>query len=41
MFDNKDFKANIRSYNSTLSFASLGAQVETITNGPYCLKIHG
>ena len=41
MFDNKDFKANIRSYNSALSFASLGAQVETITNGPYCLKIHG
>ncbi|XP_015189381.1 PREDICTED: uncharacterized protein LOC107073305 [Polistes dominula] len=36
----KNFKT-IRSYNSTLSFASMGADTETISNGPYCFKIHG
>jgi hypothetical protein len=37
----KNFRDNIRSYNSALSFASLGAHMEGISNGPYCFKIHG
>lgn len=37
----KNFKANIRSYNSALSFASLGAQMEIKSNEPCCLKVHG
>ena len=37
----KNFKANIRSYNSSLSFASLGAQMKIQSNGPYALKVHG
>lgn len=33
---------NIRSYNSSLSFASLGAQIDQVVGrGPYCFKIHG
>ncbi|GFU14034.1 helitron_like_N domain-containing protein [Trichonephila clavipes] len=36
------FKKNIRSYNSALSFASMGAQiVPPAGRGAYCFKIHG
>ena len=39
--DHKNFKANIRSYNSALSFASMGANVEQFTRGVYFFKVHG
>ncbi|XP_065210885.1 uncharacterized protein LOC135840629 [Planococcus citri] len=33
---------NIRQYNSALSFASCGAQIDTLSGtGPYCYRIHG
>src|SRR5277367_6447219 len=33
---------NVRSYNSSMSFASLGAQIEAPHGyGPYCFRIHG
>ena len=36
----KNFKANIRSYNSSLSFASMGAQIVGMSaRGPYCFKV--
>lgn len=35
-------KNNIRSYNSAVAFASMGAQIEEYaTHGPYCFRIHG
>ena len=37
----KNFRKNIRSYNSALSFASMGAKMERFTSGPYVFKIHG
>jgi len=38
----KDFRENIRQYNSSLSFASFGAQQVEISNrGPYCFEIQG
>ena len=38
----KNFRAHIRSYNSALSFASMGANIVTPTgSGPYCFKTHG
>ena len=39
--DFSNFKINIHSFNSTLSFASMGAQVDHVAGyGPYCFKIH-
>ncbi|GBM52971.1 hypothetical protein AVEN_111321-1 [Araneus ventricosus] len=36
------FKNNIRSYNSALSFASMGAQIVLPTGrGAHCFRIHG
>ncbi|CAK9299942.1 unnamed protein product [Gordionus sp. m RMFG-2023] len=33
---------NIRSYNSAVAFASMGAKISELTgNGPYCFKVHG
>lgn len=38
----KDFRKHIRSYNSAVSFASMGAQiVDAPGNGPYAFRIHG
>ncbi|KAF9745488.1 hypothetical protein NGRA_3552, partial [Nosema granulosis] len=37
----KNFRDNIRSYNSALSFGSMGAQIESLSRGSYCFKIHG
>ncbi|UYV80593.1 hypothetical protein LAZ67_19000888 [Cordylochernes scorpioides] len=38
----KYFQANIRSYNSSLAFASMGAQVDVFSGqGPFCYRIHG
>ena len=38
----KNFKENIRQYNSAFAFASLGAKIDKIkTRGPYCFRIHG
>lgn len=39
----RHFKDNIRSYNSALSFASMGAQIDVLTagKGPYVFKVHG
>ncbi|XP_035700915.1 uncharacterized protein LOC110861863 [Folsomia candida] len=38
----KSFRDNIRSYNSALSFASMGARIEVPEgHGPYVYKIHG
>ena len=38
----RNFKDNIRSYNSALSFASMGAQIADPTgHGPYCFRVHG
>lgn len=39
--DYKNFKQNIRSYNSALAFASMGANVQQFTKGPNFFKIHG
>ncbi|UYV80109.1 hypothetical protein LAZ67_18001721 [Cordylochernes scorpioides] len=38
----KYFQTNIRSYNSSLAFASMGAQVDVFSEqGPFCYRIHG
>lgn len=40
----KNFMGNIRSYNSAMAFASMGAQVDqsvTRRPGPFCYRIHG
>ncbi|VDK43225.1 unnamed protein product, partial [Cylicostephanus goldi] len=38
----KNFRQHIRSYNSALAMASMGAQVDTPRgSGPYCYRIHG
>jgi len=41
----KEFRENIRSYNGTLSFTSLGANIDhSVANnrvGAYCFRIHG
>ena len=38
----KNFLDNIRQYNSSVSFASFGAQMEPPSGrGPYCLRVHG
>nr|XP_029713622.1 uncharacterized protein LOC115257808 [Aedes albopictus] len=38
----KNFRKHIRSYNSAMSFASMGAQiVDAPGNGPYAFRIHG
>jgi hypothetical protein len=42
--NSKNFRSNIRSYNSAMAFASMGAQVdEKVTRraGPFCYRIHG
>ena len=40
--DYKNFNENIRSYNSALSFASMGAKnVDFQGKGPYCFRVHG
>lgn len=40
--DNKNFRDNIRSYNSAVSFASMGAKVVDFNGrGPYVFKVHG
>ncbi|KMQ82200.1 hypothetical protein RF55_23819, partial [Lasius niger] len=45
-FTSKNFLDNIRSYNSALAMASMGAPgnrnpLDVVNNAPYCLKIHG
>ena len=38
----RNFRENIRNYNSAMAFASMGAQIATPTSsGPYCYRIHG
>ncbi|KAK6026601.1 hypothetical protein OSTOST_07420 [Ostertagia ostertagi] len=38
----KNFHENIRSFNSALAMASMGAQVDALQGrGPYCYRIHG
>nr|CDJ88114.1 Protein F59H6.5 [Haemonchus contortus] len=38
----KNFMENIRSFNSAVAMASMGAQVDTLQGrGPYCYRIHG
>ena len=38
----RDFRSNIRAYNSSLAFASLGVQEDVLpTRGPYMFRIHG
>ncbi|XP_065322969.1 uncharacterized protein LOC135930111 [Gordionus sp. m RMFG-2023] len=38
----KNFSQNIRSYNSSLAFASMGAKNDNLLNkGPYCFRVHG
>ncbi|XGW13313.1 hypothetical protein V3C99_000002 [Haemonchus contortus] len=38
----RNFFENIRSFNSALAMASMGAQIDTIRGrGPYCYRIHG
>ena len=40
--ESKNFMANIRSYNSSLAFVSMGAKiVPPPGHGPYCFRIHG
>jgi hypothetical protein len=40
--DYREFRDNIRSYNSALSFASMGAKVDEFRGGgPYVFKVHG
>lgn len=42
MMHSKDFRQNIRKYNSALSFASMGTTIKTnVVNGPPVLTIHG
>ncbi|CAK9299005.1 unnamed protein product [Gordionus sp. m RMFG-2023] len=37
-----NFMKNIRSYNSAVAFASMGAKISELTGiGPYCFKVHG
>ncbi|CAK9295760.1 unnamed protein product [Gordionus sp. m RMFG-2023] len=37
-----NFMKNIRSYNSAVAFASMGAKISDLTgSGPYCFKVHG
>ncbi|KMQ84001.1 hypothetical protein RF55_18620 [Lasius niger] len=45
-YESKNFMNNIRSYNSALAMASMGAPgnrnpLDVVNNAPYCLKIHG
>ncbi|KMQ87777.1 hypothetical protein RF55_12854 [Lasius niger] len=45
-YESKNFINNIRSYNSALAMASMGAPgnrnpLDVVNNAPYCLKIHG
>ncbi|KAK6023903.1 hypothetical protein OSTOST_10299 [Ostertagia ostertagi] len=38
----RNFLENIRSFNSALAMASMGAQIDTLRGrGPYCYRIHG
>lgn len=38
----KNFRENIRPYNSSVSFSSLGAKVDIVQgNGPYVFRVHG
>ena len=38
----RNFRENIRNYNSAMTFASMGVQIATLTgSGPYCFRIHG
>ena len=43
--ESRDFKTNIRAYNSALSFTSLGVELDQSVNnsrhGAYCFRIHG
>ncbi len=40
--EGKNFRENIRNYNSAMAFASMGAQIAPPTSsGPYCFRIHG
>ena len=42
--NSKNFMEHIRSYNSAMAFASMGAQVDESVirrSGPYCYRIHG
>jgi hypothetical protein len=40
--DHKNFKENIRNYNSSLSFASMGAKTDELPGkGPYCFRVCG
>ena len=40
--NSKNFKQNIRQFNSSMAFASMGAQLAPPAgNGPYCFRIHG
>ena len=40
--EGKNFRENIRSYNSALAFASMGALIDLPQGfGPYCFRIHG
>ncbi|UYV84552.1 hypothetical protein LAZ67_X002596 [Cordylochernes scorpioides] len=40
--NSKNFMENFRSYNSSLAFASMGANIATPPGyGPYCFRIHG
>ncbi|CAF1168023.1 unnamed protein product [Rotaria sordida] len=40
--ESKHFRENIRSYNSALAFASMGAEIDLPQGfGPYCFRIHG
>jgi flagellar biosynthesis GTPase FlhF len=39
--ESRNFRENIRSYNSALAFASMGAQIDLPQGfGPYCFRIH-
>ncbi|CAF5057515.1 unnamed protein product, partial [Rotaria sp. Silwood1] len=42
VLESRNFRENIRSYNSALAFASMGAQID-LPQGfvPYCFRIHG
>ena len=38
----RNFRDNIRQYNSAFAFASLGANIDRLSGrGPYCFRIHG
>jgi len=40
--ESKQFRENIRQYNSAISFVSFGSQITLPSEyGPYCFKIHG